>query len=51
MANRFCKKEILIRFDELVQVPFVCVLESHEDKEYKGVIEIIESTDLESIMK
>jgi len=45
------KKEILIRFDEVMKLPFICVLETHEEKEYKGVIEIIESTDLKSIMK
>jgi hypothetical protein len=45
------KKEIIVRFDELIQVPFICVLDSHEENEYKGVIDIIESTDLKSIMK
>jgi len=45
------KKEILIRFDELMQIPFICVLDTHEEKEYKGVIDVIESTDLKSIMK
>jgi len=45
------KKEILIRFDELTTVPFICVLDTHEEEEYKGVLEIIEATDLKSIMK
>jgi hypothetical protein len=45
------KKEILIRFDEVMQLPFICVLETHEEKDYKGVIEIIESTDLKNIMQ
>jgi len=45
------KKEILIRFDELTQIPFICVLDTHEEKDYKGIIEISEPTDLNSIMK
>jgi hypothetical protein len=45
------KKEILIRFDILTQIPFICVLKAHEDKAYKGVIDIIESTDLKNIMQ
>ncbi|MFT5716658.1 MAG: hypothetical protein ACJAWS_001412 [Oleiphilaceae bacterium] len=45
------KKEILIRFDELTQVPFICVLDTHEDNEYRGIIDIIKSTNLKSIMK
>jgi len=45
------KKEILIRFDELTQIPFICVLDTHEEKDYEGIIDIIEPTDLNSIMK
>jgi|GEM_PF-1514265 len=44
-------KEILIRFDIPMQLPFICVLETHEEKEYKGIIDIIESVDLKNIMK
>lgn len=45
------KKEILIRFDTLIPLPFICVLETHEEKDYKGIIDIIESTDLKRIMQ
>lgn len=45
------KKEILIRFDALSQIPFMCVLDDHEGKEYRGLITILESKDLNSVMK
>jgi len=40
------RKEILIRFDELTTISFTCALGDHEEKEYKGLIEIVKSIDL-----
>ena len=38
------KKEILIRFDEPATISFVCVLDMHEEKDYRGIIEVVKKS-------
>ena len=45
------KKEILIRFDNTIQVSFTCVLESHQHIDHKGLINVVDTTDFKRMMK